>query len=115
MSLSYNRIIIVVIFNLVKTLSVFELTLIHYTLSSLCVCVCVSCLLFFRVQRKVFSLCVYRDGDWLHLERDRERYDSINTLVMHRLTRTFPILLNFGDHEVQVRFQYPVHSSMYYK
>ena len=88
-------------------LSVFELTLIHYT------CVSVSGLLFFRVQRKVFSLCVYRDGDWLHFERELDRYDSINTLVMHRLTLTFPIPI--GDHEVVVRFQYPVHSSKYYE
>ena len=42
----------------------------------------VCCLLFFRVQRKVVSLCVYREGDWLRLEGVRNRYDSINTLVM---------------------------------
>ena len=71
-------------------------------------CVCVSCLLFFRVQRKVFSLCVYRDGDWLRIERSRERYDSINTIVMHRLSATVPITIN--DQIVLVLFQYPVHS-----
>ena len=85
----------------------FELT-IHYHH-----CVCVSCLLFFRVQRKVVSLCVYRDGDWLHFERDRERYDSINILVMRRFTTTVHILI--GDHVVLVHFRYPVHSSKYYK
>ena len=85
----------------------FELTLIHYTLSSLCVCV--SCLLFFRVQRKVVSECVYRDGDWLHFERTRERFDSINTIVIHYLTTSLSITID--DHEVLVNFQYPVHSS----
>ena len=73
---------------------------------------CVSCLLFFRVQRKVVSLCVYRDGDWLHFERTRERYDSINTLVIHRLATIVPI--SIGDHEVRVNFVSPVHSSKYY-
>ena len=89
----------------------FKLSLIHYTLSSLCVCD--SYLLFFRVQRKVVSLCVYRDGDWLQFERIRETYDSINTIVMHYATTTVPILI--GDHEVLVKFRYPVHSSKYYK
>ena len=74
---------------------------------------CVSCLLFFRVQRKVVSLCAYRDGDWLHFERERERYDSINTLVMHHLTAADYILIS--NHEVLVYFQYPVHSSKYDK
>ena len=69
---------------------------------------CVSFLLFFRVQRKVVSLCVYRYGDWLRVERSRERYDSINTLVMHRLTTTVPIAID--DHEVLVLFHYPVNS-----
>ena len=78
-----------------------------------CVCVCVSCLLFFRVQRKVVSLCVYRDGDWLRLERTSERYDSINTIMMDRITATVPIPI--GDHEVRVKFRYPVHSSKYYE
>ena len=94
-------------------LSLFELTLIHYTLSSLCVCVCVNCLLFFRVQRKVVSLCVYREGDWLSLEVMRKRYDSINTMVLSRATKTVPIII--GDQEVLVQFRYPVHSSKYYK
>ena len=70
--------------------------------------VCVSCLLFFRVQRKVVSLCVYRDGGWLRVERSRERYDSINTLVIHHLTTTVPITID--DQIVLVLFQYPVHS-----
>ena len=74
---------------------------------------CVSCLLFFRVQRKVVSLCVYRDGGWLHFERRRERYDSINTIVMHNATTE--VLISIGDHAVLVNFRYPVHSSVYYK
>ena len=72
---------------------------------------CVSFLLFFRVQRKVVSVCVYRDGDWLHFDRERERYDSINTLVMDRLCAVVPITI--GDHEVLVHFLYPVQSSKY--
>ena len=76
-------------------------------------CVCVSCLLFFRVQRKVVSLCVYREGDWLHLDRRRKRYDSINTIVMLCAITTVPITI--GDHKVLVNFRYPVHSSKYYK
>ena len=73
----------------------------------------VCCLLFFRVQRKVFSLCVHREGDWLQLEGWRERYDSINTLVMYCTTTT--VLIPIGDHKVQAHFRYPVHSSKYYK
>ena len=74
---------------------------------------CVSCLLFFRVQRKVVSLCVYRNVDWLHFEGERERYDSINTLVMDHLTGVVPIPID--DQIVLVHFRYPVHSSNYYK
>ena len=59
------------------------------------------------------SLCVYRDGDWLHFERESERYDSINTLVIDRVSRSVDIPI--GDHVVRVYFQYPVHSSKYYK
>ena len=55
----------------------------------------VCCLLFFRVQRKVFSLCVYREGDWLRFEGVRSRYDSINTLVMYSVTQAVPI--SIGD------------------
>ena len=73
----------------------------------------VCCLLFFRVQRKVFSLCVYREGDWLRLEGVRERFDSINTLVMHCINAAVP--LSIGDHVVRARFRYPVYSSKYYK
>ena len=73
----------------------------------------VCCLLFFRVQRKVFSLCVYREGDWLRFEGVRSRYDSINTLVMYSVTQAVPI--SIGDHIVVVYFRYPVHSSKYYK
>ena len=74
----------------------------HYTMS-------VCCLLFFRVQRKVVSLCVYREGDWLRLQGVRERYDSINTLVMRYITTAVPI--SIGDHTVLAFFQYPVYSS----
>ena len=73
----------------------------------------VCCLLFFRVQRKVVSLCVYREGDWLELEDVRERYDSINTLVMRYVSTTVPI--PSGDHTVRAFFRYPVYSSKYYK
>ena len=73
----------------------------------------VCCLLFFRVQRKVFSLCVYREGDWLRLEGLRNTYDSINTLVMYNVITSFSI--SIGDHTVRACFQYPVHSSKYYK
>ena len=71
------------------------------------------CLLFFRVQRKVVSLCVYREGDWLELEGVRARYDSINTLVMRSVVATVPV--SIGVHKVRAFFQYPVYSSKYYK
>ena len=51
----------------------------------------VCCLLFFRVQRKVVSLCVYREGDWLRLEGARSRFDSINTLVMRCVIGAVPV------------------------
>ena len=73
----------------------------------------VCCLLFFRVQRKVFSLCVYREGDWLRLEGVCARFDSINTLVMRGVNTTVPI--SIGDHKVRAGFRYPVYSSKYYK
>ena len=73
----------------------------------------VCCLLFFRVQRKVASVCVYREGDWLKLEHLRNRYDSINTLVMDCVTASVPI--SIGDHKVLAFFRYPVYSSKYYK
>ena len=46
---------------------------------------------------------------WLHFERDRDRYDSMNTIVMYHLTTAIPIPI--GDHKVLVNFRYPVHSS----
>ena len=73
----------------------------------------VCCLLFFRVQRKVVNLCVYREGDWLELEGVCARYDSINTLVLRCVTTTVPIPI-IGDCEVRVCFRYPVYSSKYY-
>ena len=59
------------------------------------------------------SLDVYKEDDWLKFEGMRERYDSINTLVMHNVlaATTIPI----GDHTVDACFRYPVHSSKYYK
>ena len=69
--------------------------------------------LFFRLQRKVIGLHVYRDGDWLRLDGPRERYDSIKTLVMH--SATVASYVSIGDHEVLACFRYPVHSSKYYK
>ena len=68
---------------------------------------------YFRLQRKVTCLDVYRDGDWLRFEGMRNRYDSINTLVMHRLIVSVPIPI--GDHKVIACLRYPVHSSKYYK
>ena len=73
----------------------------------------VCCLLFFRVQRRVVSLCVYREGDWLELKEAHARYDSINTLVM--LYATTAVAIPIGDHEVRALFRYPVYSSKYYK
>ena len=62
----------------------------------------------------VVSLFVYKDGDWLQLgTAGSDRFDSINTLVMHRAIGTTPIPV--GDHEVLTALQYPVHSSQYYK
>ena len=61
----------------------------------------------------MISLDVYRDGDWLRLEGERERYDSINTLVMQCLIKASYI--SISDHGVLASFQYPVHSSKYYK
>ena len=66
--------------------------------------------LFFRVQRKVVSLCVYREGDWLKIEGLRNRYDSIITLVMQCATTATPIPI--GDHTVQARFLYSTHQSI---
>ena len=73
----------------------------------------VCCLLFFRVQRKVVNLCVYREGDWLRLGKVHARYDSINTLVMYHVTTAFPIPID--DHTVHACFRYPVYSSKYHK
>ena len=70
--------------------------------------------LFFRLLRKVISLDVFRDGDWLRLGAEkRERYDSINTFVMCHVISS--IRISIGDHKVLACFRYPVHSSKYYK
>ena len=61
----------------------------------------------------MIGLDVYRIGDWLGFLGMRERYDSINTLVMHHAVGTFPIPI--ADHKVRISFRYPVHSSKYYK
>ena len=74
---------------------------------TLVVC-CSSC----RVQRKVVSLCVFKEGDWLRLGTWSNRYDSINTLVMYRVIAAIPILVD--DHRLLVYLRYPVHSSQYY-
>ena len=59
------------------------------------------------------SLDVDKEDDWLKFEGMSERYDSINTLVMHHVIAATTILI--GDHEVLACFRYPVHSSKYYK
>ena len=59
------------------------------------------------------SLCVYKEGDWLQLDMLRERYDSINTLVMRCAIAGY--FIPVGDHVVHTYFRYPVHSSQYYK
>ena len=55
------------------------------------------------------SLDIHEEDDWLKLKGLRERCDSINTLVMHYVMTSVPILI--GDHELLVYFRYPVHSS----
>ena len=59
------------------------------------------------------SLCVYEDGDWLQLSTLPDRFDSVNTLVMHCATAAIGIPV--GDHVVITQLRYPVHSSQYYK
>ena len=61
------------------------------------------------------SLDINKEDDWLKLvfEGSRERFDSINTLVMRCVSTSVPITI--GDHTVHAYFQYPVHSSKYYK
>ena len=60
------------------------------------------------------SLGIYEEDDWLKFfGGSRERYDSINTLVMRRVIASVPITI--GDHTVDAYFRYPVHSSKYYK
>ena len=67
-----------------------------------------SCFLkYSRVQGEVLSLCVYKgNNDWLQLHTWRERYDSINTLVMFCATSAFTIPI--GDHALFVYLRYPV-------
>ena len=79
---------------------------------SACVFMCVCWLYTYRVQREVVSLCVYKEGDWLQLDRSYRRHDSINTLVMYYVTAAYPIPV--GDHELLTNLRYPVHSSQYY-
>ena len=71
--------------------------------------------MFFRLQRNVIGLEVHKDDNWLRLEKYYfdERYDSINTLVMRYVITA--VAIPIGDHEVLACFQYPVHSSKYYK
>ena len=61
----------------------------------------------------MIGLNVYRDGDLLRIEGMRNRYVSINTLVMYNVISSLRIPI--GDHKVLACFQYPVHSSKYYK
>ena len=61
----------------------------------------------------MIGLDIYRDGDWLRLEGMRNRYDSINTLVMRCAIEASSMLI--ADLEVLAFFRYPVHSSKYYK
>ena len=56
---------------------------------------------------------VYKEDDWLKFGGSRERFDSINTLVMRRVIASVAILID--DHNVETCFRYPVHSSKYYK
>ena len=56
------------------------------------------------------SLCVYRKGGLFRLEGVRERYDSINTLVMRHVAAAVPIPY-IGDHIVLAYFKYPVYSN----
>ena len=60
----------------------------------------------------MIGLNVYRDGDWLRFVGIRERYDSINTLVMRHFISS--VSISIGDHSVRACFRYPVHSSKYY-
>ena len=70
-------------------------TMISYTVTHTpCIVCCCSC----RIQRKVVSLCVYKHGDWLQLSTYHDRYDCINTLVIHCATAyCFPVPV--GDHK----------------
>ena len=61
----------------------------------------------------MIGLDVYREGDCLRLKGERQRYDSIKTLVMH--SATVASYISTGDHNVLACFRYPVHSSKYYK
>ena len=83
-------------------------TMISYTVTHTpCIVCCCSC----RIQRKVVSLCVYKHGDWLQLSTYHDRYDCINTLVIHCATCTaycFPVPV---DH---THLWYPVHLSQFY-
>ena len=63
-------------------------TMILYTVTHTpCIVCCCSC----RIEIKVVSLCVYKHGDWLQLSTHHDRYDCINTLVIHCV----PLLIVF--------------------
>ena len=75
---------------------------------------CIVCCCSYRIQRKVVSLCVYKHGDWLQLSTYHDRYDCINTLVIHCATAyCFPVPV--GDHNILTHLWYPVHSSQFCK
>ena len=58
------------------------------------------------------SLDINKEDDWLKLKGSRERFDSINTLVMNSVTTA--VRVRIGDDTVHVYFRYPVHSLKYY-
>ena len=54
----------------------------------------------------------YKLGDWLQLDDYRERYDSINTLVLHSATTAYPVAV--GGQVVQVNLRHPVYASYHH-
>ena len=73
---------------------------------------CLMFTFFSRIQKKVVSLQVYKEGDWLRLETLRERYDSIKTLVMYRASSAISIPMS--GYQALAYLRYPVNSSYKY-
>ena len=67
---------------------------------------------FYRVKKKIITLRVTKLGDWLQLDDYRERYDSINTLVLHSATTAYPVAV--GGQVVQVNLRHPVYASYHH-